>query len=232
MKDLVESTNINLKANTAFQRLHLLFVNRPYLSYPKGSVIIDQGQLVDKIFYIIKGLVEYVHINDDGTENLIDLLCEDNVVCIPYLFSKTATTGFFIALTDTTLSLISEDEMHYYLEQDHDLAKGMIEELSKIVGGLINQMSAYTISAEQRVLEIICYLAEVSSRNTAYQKDKPINLSQFDLARISRTTRVTVTKVLGKLKDERLIMTTYGGIIVKDLNGLKNHVNNFREKIS
>ena len=155
MKHL-DFTKINLKSEKALHSLHSLFLNQPYSNYPKGSVIIDQGEVLNKAFFIVEGFVEYVRINYDGTENLIDLLGKDNVVCLPYLFSKNPTEGYFMALTDTTLSIISEDELYYYIEQDYYLAKGIIEELSKIVSGLINQMSAYTISAEQRVLEILC----------------------------------------------------------------------------
>ena len=48
-----------------------------------------------------------------------------------------------------------------------------------------------------------------------------IGLSQIDLARITKTTRVTVTKVLSELKQKGIVKTTYGGLIVTDLEALR-----------
>ncbi len=202
-------------------RWRKIFINRPHVKYPKKTVIVEQGQRPDHLYFIIDGLVEYVYVSEKGEENLIDVLGECSVLCLQPVFGKNVTSGSFIALTDVTLSSISKEEVYNYMDKDSALARELIDEMAKIAGGLIAQLYTHTISAGERVEEIICLLAENRMKYMPEKEKIFIGLSQYVLARLARTTRVTAAKVVSNLKKENLIDTTYGGIVVKDLNGLK-----------
>lgn len=92
--------------------------------------------------------------------------------------------------------------------------------MAKIAGGLVRQLHVHSTNAGTRVEQVLCLLAENSPENND-DKNVPIPLSQEDLARITRTTRVTVTKILGQLRARKLVETAYGAIIVNDLQALK-----------
>lgn len=42
--------------------------------YSKKSVIVNQGQSVNCLYFIVKGLIEYTYINEEGTEELVEVL--------------------------------------------------------------------------------------------------------------------------------------------------------------
>lgn len=189
---------------------------------PKKVIIVEQGQEVNYLYYIQKGMVEYTYIREDGSQELLEILGEGSIFGLQPIFGKNPAVGSFITLNDTLLNVIRVDKLNAYMDRDPRLTKELLVELSKITGGLIRQLNERTLSAERRIEELIYLLAEYSNREEAATGNIHISLSQDDIARITRTTRVTVTKAVGELKKQRLIDTCYGGIIVRDFSGLGN----------
>ncbi len=198
-----------------------VFKNREQKKYSKKSVIVRQGEEVDSLYYIVSGLVEYTYTTDDGTQELLELLGDGNLFCMQPFFAPNPAVGSFVALEDSVISAISGREVDYYMNRDNNLSKELLIELANAAGGLIRQRFSQLYNAEHRVEEVICLLTEYKKDKRGQCKELFIALTQEDLARITRTTRVTVTKALGELKRNELIETAYGGIVVRDLEGIK-----------
>ncbi len=192
--------------------------------YPKKTVIVEQGERVRSLFFIVKGLVEYTYMREDGTLELLEILGDGNLFGLQPIFGNNPAVGSFIALEECVLSLIHADRLNDYIEQEPGLAKELLVEWSRVTGGLIRQICESTLSADSRVEELIYLLAEYSIKKNVVQCNICIPLSHDDLARMTRTTRVTVTKAVRELKNKKLIDTCYGGIIVKDLLGFGDHI--------
>lgn len=199
-----------------------IFRDRNCRKYPKKSIIVNQGQSVNYLYFIVKGLIEYTYINDGGTEELVEVLGDQNLFGLQAIFGDNHSAGFFITLEDSIISSISILELKKYLSKDNKLVKELLEELSKVTNGLTRQIFEQRLSAEERVEETIYCLAEYYvKRGGDFENQIFIPLSQTELARISRTTRVTVTKVLSKLKKSQLIHTAYAGLIIYNFNKIK-----------
>ncbi|SMC18472.1 cAMP-binding domain of CRP or a regulatory subunit of cAMP-dependent protein kinases [Clostridium acidisoli DSM 12555] len=196
-----------------------IFRDRNCRKYPKKSIIVNQGQSVNYLYFIVKGLIEYTYINDGGTEELVEVLGDQNLFGLQAIFGDNHSAGFFITLEDSIISSISILELKKYLSKDNNLSKELLEELSKVTNGLTRQIFEQRLTAEERVEETIYCLAEYYvKRGGDFENQIFIPLSQTELARISRTTRVTVTKVLSKLKKLQLIHTAYAGLIIYNFN--------------
>lgn len=188
----------------------------------KKEVIIDQGQDVKFLYYIVSGLVEYTFTCPDGTQEMLEILGAGNIFGLQPIFGKNPAIGSFIALEDSVLARMSVEELNHQMDMNPVLVKELLVELSKITGGLIRQIYEQTFCAEHRVEQAIYLLADYKSKASPTNQKISISLSQDDLARITRTTRVTVTKVLAELKRQEFIGTAYGEILVKDLNALRS----------
>lgn len=203
-----------------------IFRHKNCRRYSKKAVIVNQGQSVNCLYFIVKGLIEYTYINEEGTEELVEVLGDENLFGLQAIFGDNHSAGFFIALEDSIISSISILELKEYLSKDGNLVKELLRELSKITNGLTRQIFEERLSAEERVEQTICCLAEYYvKRESDCESQIFIPLSQTELARISRTTRVTVTKVLSKLKRLKLIHTTYAGVIIYNFNKIKKQKN-------
>jgi len=198
-----------------------IFKNREQKKYSKKSVIVQQGQEVNYLYYIVSGLVEYTYTTDDGIQELLEILGDGNLFCLQPFFGGNPAVGSFVALEDAIITIISCKELDYYINQDYNLAKELLVEFARVTGGLVRQIYTQTYDAERRVEELICLLAEYRKEKRDHNKGIYVGLTQEDLARIARTTRVTVTKALGELRKYHLIETAYGGLLVRDLEGLK-----------
>ena len=141
-----------------------------------------------------------------------------NIGGLQSLFSQSRRTfGALIALTD--VSVLSADAVRRYIDKDHFLCRELLEELSRIVEAVITQSYSQTVGAEIRIAKILYIMADAISRQDGLenQNDILIGISQSDLARITHTSRVTVTKFLKKMKENGYLYTIYGGIVIRNL---------------
>ena len=95
----------------------------------------------------------------------------------------------------------------------------LLEEMANVACGLIRQLHCHTMSAGQRVAVLLSVLAEKQRLKNSRQVF--LRISQSDLARIAGTSRVTTTKTLRLLKSLALIATSYGGIMVRDVEKMQ-----------
>lgn len=200
---------------------HRIFRTKQRLTLPARSVIAEQGKLSRNLYYIERGLVEYTYLDAEGRQNFIEMLGDDCVFPLQPVFANSALTGTFWALGPCTLSVISAEEAYAYLRQDSDLALELLAEFSQICGGHVRQIAMNTGGIVNRVEQVLCLLAEYHLRHIPKGAPLVIELSQADLARISKTTRVTVTKVLSDLRQRGIVKTAYGGLIITDLAALR-----------
>lgn len=205
--------------STSLMEWEKVFIEEPCRTYSKKSIIINQGDDVTCLYFIIKGLVEYTHITAEGTEELVEILGDGNLFCLQSIFGGNPSIGSFITLEDSLISSISISELKRYIDIHKNLSIELLEELSKITNGLIRQIFGQRLNAEERVEEIIYCLAKYYERRENNNNNGIlIPFSQIEIAKIARTTRVTVAKVLSKLRKLKLIDTLYAGIIVYSLD--------------
>ena len=219
---IAEFPDFRLNANPdMLKRWREIFRSKQHITVPARSAIVEQGKRARNLYYIENGLVEYTYIDKDGEQRLIEILGDYCVFPLQPMFGKNAMVGTFLALEECTLSVISVEEVLEYLRQDSTLALEFLAEFGRISGGHIRQLSMNTVGTTKRVKQILCLLAEYRLKHTRRGEYPVIGLSQGDLARITKTTRVTITKILSELKQENIVKTTYGGLIVTDLKALQ-----------
>ena len=221
-KVVLPSFRIQQSDRNDCKALQEIFSNREPLTYMKGQKIISQGESVNFLYYIMEGFVEYTFVDDIGMEHIIEIFSAGNILCLQGFFGKQAATGSFVALTKVMASRISTGEISKLLDNNSCIAKEFLGEMGKVANGLVRQIQTFGISATKRIAQIIYVMANESRQGQAPIKRVLIPLSQEDIGRLAKTTRVTVTKGLRELKEMGLISTGYGGIFVEDVEGLYN----------
>lgn len=193
------------------------FASKPAVTYRKGSVVVAQGEENANIFYIVRGLVEYTHTGEDGSETVLEILGPCNMLNLQPVFGHNPSIATFAALSESVLASADKKEILELIARDNSLALEMLEEMAFIIGGLNRRLPMGTERSDIRTLRVIHMIAMVHRR--VYGEKDPIfiRLSQSDLARIIQTTRVTISKILSDLKKKGVIKTDYGGIYVTDM---------------
>lgn len=202
-----------------------IFKSRQHITVPPKAVVSTQGEIPKTLYYIESGLMEYTYTDTNGDQNLIEVLGDYCLFPLQPIFGNNPMVGTFQALEICTLSLISVEEVHQLIRDDSSLAIELLAEFGRISGGHIRHLGMNMMQTTDRVMEIFFHLAEYKMRHACEGNIPLIQLSQNDLARITRTTRVTVTKVISELKKEGIIETAYGGFTIMDFPKFKKLMN-------
>ncbi|MCL1896284.1 MAG: Crp/Fnr family transcriptional regulator [Clostridiales bacterium] len=194
------------------------FASKPTVTYPKGAAIVAQGDENANIFYIARGLVEYTHADENGSETVLEILGPGNMLNLQPVFGHNPSFATFAALSECIISSADKNEVLALIEQDNELAFEMLEEMAFIIGGLNRRLPMGTERADIRTMRMILMIATIHRH--VYHEEGPIyiRLSQSDLARVLQTTRVTISKILSDLKKKDVIKTDYGGIYITDMD--------------
>ena len=220
---LSEFPDFRLNADPdVLKRWHEIFRSKQHITVPAHSVIAEQGKRASNLYYIESGLVEYTYIDSEGRWNFLELLGDHCVFPLQPLFGNNAMVGTFSALEACTLHVIDAQEVYAYLRRDSDLAFEFLAEFGRITGGHLRQIGMNANKTSNRVEQVLCLLAEYRLKYTRKGENPVIGLSQVDLARITKTTRVTMTKVLSDLRQKQIVETTYGGLIITNLEALRH----------
>jgi len=194
----------------------VFFASKPAVVYPNHSVIVTQGEENPNIFYIVRGLVEYTSIDENGSDHILEILGPGNMLNLQPVFGRNPSIGTFSALSECILASAHKEEILKQMKNDDRLLTEMLEAMAFIIGGLNRQKTISTERSDIRALRVIHMIAMISRR--VYQEDDPIciRMSQNDLARIVQTTRVTISKILSDMKKKGVIDTDYGNISIID----------------
>jgi CRP-like cAMP-binding protein len=201
-------------------RWNQFFRAKPPKKYRHGTVIVEQGETNPNIFFIISGLIEYVNTDRDGDTCLMEILGANNMLNLQPVFGGNPSIGAFATLTDCLISSAGKDEIWTHMNRDSRLMGELLEEMAIIIGGLNRQLCISKENLSSRALQILYMIADCVHREHPDSDEVYVKLTQEELARVIRTTRVTVSKILGDLKRSNILDTDYRGILIKDMDAL------------
>lgn len=167
--------------------------DRPLVHYDRGESVPLEPNIV---WLVIDGVVKITTLSDRGEEILVGLVGE------PMVFGSSLTalqTYQAIALSDVTLASIPLSEV----AQSPALAQALLRSLKQ---RLQQTESLLAINGHIRVEERLTSLLLLLKRAIGQPIDQGVRLrarlTHQDFAQACRTTRVTVTRLLGKLQEQ------------------------------
>ena len=198
------------------------FESKPTITYPRRTAIISQGEENPNIFYIVRGLGEYTNIDENGSENILEILGPGNMMNLQSVFGHNPSHATFSALSECIIASAGKNEVMQMMRDDDALVSEMFEEMAFIIGGLSRRFTMGAERSDVRTIRVLQMIATI--HRDVYKEKDPIyiHLSQSDLARIIHTTRVTISKILTELKRKDVIKTDYGGIYIINMELLNN----------
>ncbi|MBD2034628.1 PAS domain S-box protein [Phormidium sp. FACHB-592] len=183
-------------------------LDRPLVQFGKGEVIPLEPQT---IWLVIDGVVKITTLSDRGEEMLVGLLGE------PMVFGSSLTalqTYQAVALSDVKLAAISLSEV----AQSPPLAQAVLRSLQQ---RLQQTESLLAINGQMRVEErlnrLLVLLKQAIGQPVEQGTRLRARLTHQDFASACCTTRVTVTRLLGKLQEQgKVAQDAKNHIVFKD----------------
>jgi len=174
--------------------------------YKKGTKIFLEGNKPQGIFCIKKGWLKIFKNGSDGREHITRLAFPGEFIGLKALLSGTPYSVSAQTMDDTILCFIPKNEFLELPLKYTEFTSALISSLSR---QLVQAEAKMTLLAHkpvrERLAETLLFLYQSHKTQNFFSGEGFLNLSRQDLANIIGTAPETVIRLLGELKNNRII---------------------------
>lgn len=204
-----------------------VFEDCPQRSVQKNTIIYSQAELNEYVYFIQKGRVRLSSFDKEGNEKSIVIVSEGNIFGEVSAKEKIPAIVTATAVTDCTLLCMPSELFATKVTASPVLSEKLILELMQMVRILMGHIR--DISFMDATERVITYLFKLS---TNYGVDTPqgrkitIRFTHQEMADLTGTSRVTVSKIMKALDKAKLIKKIDGHLHILDQSYFRNIVDN------
>lgn len=203
--------------NPLVQALHLGSRRK----YSKGECLYSQGEIHCCFYLILKGYVLVSAVREDGSEFTLEMMGRRAVCGEAAAFDGKPSFTSAVALEDTEVVVFRADSMATAFSQHPDVALALIRIVAR-KQRIIAVRAQYlaSLKPEARIAELLYRLAEQYGMCVGGATMIGISLTHKQMASLTGTTRVTVTRVLKRLREHGDIAIDGHRLLVPDMGKL------------
>lgn len=192
------------------------FLNESFFrKYNKGQVLFMKGDLRDRIYFLQKGYVRLIDTNKDGTDQFYVYVKPASMFPYIGLFKDRFYRFSAEAVTDLELFYIPTARLEKLLQKNPLGLVNIIRVMGeKMYGHEVRMQKITQVHASDRVRQLISFLMkDLGEKANASTIHIPCPITTAELARMSGTTRETVShlmqeyKTLGKIEVQSKMIT-------------------------
>jgi CRP/FNR family transcriptional regulator, global nitrogen regulator len=177
-------------------------------NFERGKTIFFPGDPAERVYFLIKGAVKLSRVYEAGDEITVALLRENSVFGVLSLITGHRSDRFYHAVAFTPVELISVpiEQMQKAMKENADLALVMLQGLSSRI--LQTEMMIETLAHRDMGSRLVSFLLILCRDFGVPAPDGitiDLKLSHQAIAEAIGSTRVTVTRLLGDLREDRMI---------------------------
>jgi len=177
-------------------------------TFERGKTIFFPGDPAERVYFLLKGAVKLSRVYEAGEEITVALLRENSVFGVLSLITGHRSDRFYHAVAFTPVELLSVpiDQVESALQEDPALSMYMMQGLSSRI--LQTEMMIETLAHRDMGSRLVSFLL-ILCRDFGAPSESGITidlkLSHQAIAEAIGSTRVTVTRLLGDLRQAEMI---------------------------
>jgi global nitrogen regulator NtcA len=177
-------------------------------TFERGKTIFFPGDPAERVYVLVKGAVKLSRVYEAGDEITVALLRENSVFGVLSLITGHRSDRFYHAVAFTPVELLSLpiDQVEKALKEDPELSMVMLRGLSSRI--LQTEMMIETLAHRDMGSRLVSFLLILCRDFGVPSKDGitvDLKLSHQAIAEAIGSTRVTVTRLLGELREQNMI---------------------------
>ncbi|MFW6359798.1 MAG: global nitrogen regulator NtcA [Chroococcales cyanobacterium] len=177
-------------------------------NFERGKTIFFPGDPAERVYFLLKGAVKLSRVYEAGEEITVALLRENSVFGVLSLITGQRSDRFYHAVAFTPVELLSApiDQVEKAFKEHPELSMLMLQGLSSRI--LQTEMMIETLAHRDmgsRLVSFLLILCRDFGIPTPDGIRIDLKLSHQAIAEAIGSTRVTVTRLLGDLRDEGMI---------------------------
>ena len=202
-----------------FSQIGATIYNPVVEKYERGKTIFFPGDPAERVYFLMKGAVKLSRVYESGEEITVALLRENSIFGVLSLITGQKSDRFYHAVAFIGVELLSApiEQFQRSLEENPDLSRLMLQGLSSRI--LQTEMMIETLAHRDMASRLVSFLL-ILCRDFGIPGSNGVTidlkLSHQAIAEAIGSTRVTVTRLLGELRQDELITITKKKITVHD----------------
>ena len=198
-----------------------------YCTFKKGDIIINEGEKVNDLYYLVSGQVERISINENGEKNTLGIKAEKNGVAsllgIYYAYDdeKDRYSAFvFKAASRCVCYKIPIKNYRQWVRSKPDIMEETILYFKNDYTQTLDMLSAHIKGDTSK--EVCKFLLKNAvKKNDRYIVPKKRYLK--DLAVVLNVHKVTISRIMRKLKEKGIVVRTEEGIEILNYKELEHY---------
>lgn len=184
-----------------------LFDRLPIRNFQKGQILIYEGDMVENIYFLIKGYVKVSNIHTNGTKRTIVVYGPgDSFPLASFLSGQGITRYFYECMTDIELKVMPQQVFQEKIKGHLEWGEKLIAYSYNISLQFVERIEALSAnSARQKVAAMLNYLSAKTGQKTDGKIRLEIPLTSQDIADMCGLTRETASLQLQRLKKDGIV---------------------------
>jgi CRP-like cAMP-binding protein len=193
-----------------------LLANAKVRHYPKGQIILYEGENPTDAFVVKSGAVKIYDIDEDGNEKILHIIKPLGIFPVIFMFGTAGQTStFYTTVADSDLYVLSRADFEDRLKNDPPLVLYCMRWFANEVQEMMRRMSSLEkTSTRDKLIATLGYLSRQHcgpSRAGWQQVTFPI--SHQLLADMIGVTRESTTMVMKDMQKEKIVRTPKLGVL-------------------
>lgn len=183
-----------------------------------GECVFDQGDPCTHFFFVLSGIVKLGRIAPSGEEKVMDLVRPRHYFAEAAMFLGGRYPVYACAIEASRLAALDNAHFLRLLRSNGDLCIRLLSTLSQRMHGLINEIDNLTLhsGAERLIGYLLEQLPEGAAPPSVW-----LNVPKHVIASRLGIQPETLSRILAKLRTERLIDVHEGMIVLNDVAALR-----------
>ena len=204
----------------SIQNLEHLHENKKPRHYKKKNDLYREGEYPNYLYFVVSGKIKTIKTNEDGKELITGIYTPGEFFGYEALLENKDHPDSAEAIENSEVINIPRDNFFDLLYNNREVSKKFIQLLSNKISEKEDKLLhlAYN-SVRQRTAEA---LLDVSKKfNPEANEGFELSVSREDIANMVGTATESVIRVISEFKDENIVETHAGKIVITDMEKLK-----------
>lgn len=208
-------------ASQAQDKIDNFFANYPQRTYPKGQILVFADEEPSHIFYLLSGRVRVYDISYRGDEVIVNLFQPPAFFPMSWAINKTHNGFFYSAETQVVVRVAPPGPVMDFVKKHPDVLLDLLSRVYHGVDGLLGRVVQLMAGTARSRLAYELIIETWRFGRQLPTGEHLLDVSEADLAARSGMSRETVSREFSKLSREFIVQGSRDGILIKDLETLR-----------
>ena len=215
-------TRVEVLSYLSDQELAILQEQCAACVFSAGNVIVEHGEQDQSVYFIMYGRVHVLNYSSAGRIVTYSSVADGGMFGEMAAIDGLPRSAWVCAVNDCLVIKISKEIFVSFLQKNSKFSMAVLRKLSKNLRELDERLvNVLSMRAEQRVcVEIISMARPTSVKSGFYCVVEMPTQSNF--ANLVGLSRETVSRILGRLRNDGLVEISGNGLDILDRKGLEN----------